>query len=96
MRVTAPLAAIGAWLVPAMAFACPVCFAANEANRDAYLGTTVVLSLLPLAFIGGIVLVLWARARAQQKAHETSPIVLRAAPEPTGAVSICNVPDDAR
>ncbi|MBX3269421.1 MAG: hypothetical protein KF729_04125 [Sandaracinaceae bacterium] len=92
MRLAAIGAAASAWLVPALALACPVCFDANEANRDAYVGTTVLLSLLPLAFVGAVVLVLRARARALEKAHETSPLGVA----PAGEFSICNVPDDAR
>ncbi len=35
------------------AFACPVCFAAkNEANRKAFLATTVFMSALPLLMVG--------------------------------------------
>lgn len=88
----AALAALAAWGVPSLALACPVCFDANEANRDAYVGTTVLLSLLPLAFVGAVVLVLRARARARANPHETSPIDR----PPEGEFSICNVPDDAR
>lgn len=73
MRPGALLAAAAAWLLPAVALACPVCFDSNEANRDAYLGTTVLLSLLPLAFVGGVVLVLRRRAQARENSHETSP-----------------------
>lgn len=46
---------------------CPVCFSATEANRDAFLGTTILLSLLPLAFIAAVLLVL--RDRAQELSH---------------------------
>lgn len=89
----AALAALLAWGLPSLALACPVCFDANEANRDAYVGTTVLLSLLPLAFIGAVALVLRARARARTNSpHETS----RIDQVPKGEFSICNVPDDAR
>ena len=33
---------------------CPVCFSAKEGSREAFIGTTIVLSLLPLLMIGGI------------------------------------------
>ena len=68
-----------AWLVPAAALACPVCFDANEANRDAFLGTTILLSLLPLAFIGAVLWVLRKRARGRAlplsspPSHEMNP-----------------------
>jgi hypothetical protein len=53
--VKARLAAFGAVLSsPAVAYACPVCFDANEANRTAFIVTTIFLSLLPLAMVGGI------------------------------------------
>ena len=42
---------------------CPVCFSATEANRDAFLGTTILLSLLPLAFIVGVIWFLRERSR---------------------------------
>ena len=91
MRVAIAAAAVS-WLAPAIALACPVCFDANEANRDAYVGTTVLLSLLPLAFVGAVVLALRARSRAREKAHETSPLGVA----PAGEFSICKFPDDAR
>lgn len=63
------LAAFGAiTLLPAVAYACPVCFDANEANRTAFLVTTVFLSLLPLSMIGGVIL--WLVGSARQKDEE--------------------------
>lgn len=38
---------------PATAQACAVCGAAVERSKAAFLGTTILLSLLPLALIGG-------------------------------------------
>jgi len=53
--VKAPLLALAAVLAtPAVAYACPVCFDANEANRTAFILTTIFLSLLPLGMVGGI------------------------------------------
>ena len=50
------------------AFACAVCFDANEESRGAFLGTTILLSLLPLGLIGGFA---WfIRRRARQLAAE--------------------------
>ncbi len=37
------------------AFACPSCVDPREANTNAFLGSTVALSLIPLAFIFGVV-----------------------------------------
>jgi hypothetical protein len=53
--VKARLLAFAAVLAtPTVAYACPVCFDANEANRTAFILTTVFLSFLPLAMVGGI------------------------------------------
>lgn len=49
--------------VPALAVACPVCGAATEDNRMAYLGMTIVMSLLPLVGFGGIAWWVWKRSK---------------------------------
>ena len=46
------------------AFACAVCFDANEESRGAFLGTTIFLSLFPLGMIGGLIFWIWRRAVA--------------------------------
>jgi hypothetical protein len=51
-------------LVPEAAHACPVCFDASDENRQAFLATTVFLSLLPLGMVGGVGL--WMRRRVKQ------------------------------
>ena len=38
--------------LPGVVHACAVCGAAVDRNRSAFLGTTILLSLLPLALIG--------------------------------------------
>ena len=40
-------------MLPAMAAACPVCGFGEDSSRTAYIATTVFLSVLPLALIGG-------------------------------------------
>jgi hypothetical protein len=40
-------------LCPRLALACPTCFNATADNRLAFIVTTIFLSLMPLAFIGG-------------------------------------------
>jgi hypothetical protein len=40
-------------LWPALAQACPVCFAASERSRVAFFDMTMFMSLLPLGMIGG-------------------------------------------
>lgn len=53
---------------PALAEACAVCGAArSEASRDAFIATTVFMTLLPLLAIGGVVL--WLRRRARRLAE---------------------------
>ena len=63
-----------AWLAPAAAFACPVCFDPNEANRNVWLGATILLSLLPLAFIGSVVWVLRMRAQEAELAEAATAV----------------------
>lgn len=40
-------------MLPEIAYACPVCFDANDENRQAFLATTAFLSLLPLGMVAG-------------------------------------------
>jgi hypothetical protein len=56
-------------LAPELARACAVCGAGadEDASRIAYLVTTIVLSALPLAMLGGFLLWLRARARRAQR-----------------------------
>jgi hypothetical protein len=42
-----------------------VCAAADARRSDAYVATTVLLSLLPLAAIGGIAWLVWRRSGAR-------------------------------
>ncbi len=60
--------------LPQVGLACSVCFSATEANRAAFISTTVFLSVLPLLLIGGLIGWLWRRSRAiQQNAPERRP-----------------------
>ena len=52
LRSIVALSAAAMALVPAAAWACPVCFTASPRVRMAFFGTTVLLSLLPLGMIG--------------------------------------------
>lgn len=61
-------------MAPSLAAACPVCIEQRAAARGAYFNTTVLLSLLPLAFIGGIALYLRARLRAADDLGTGGPI----------------------
>lgn len=42
---------LAALMIPALAWACPVCFWANPKGRTAYLGTTLLLVLLPITLL---------------------------------------------
>lgn len=48
--------------------ACSVCFSATEETRGVYLGTTVLLSVVPLLFFGVTAHVMWSQ-RAPQSHH---------------------------
>lgn len=52
MKMLAPLVTAVAALWPSVGLACAVCAGSDE-SRDAFLGTTIFLSLFPLALIGG-------------------------------------------
>jgi hypothetical protein len=58
-------------LIPGLAQACSVCFSATDGNRIAYIGTTVLMSLLPLALIGGGIL--WIRKKENEPPSDDSP-----------------------
>ncbi len=46
-------------MLPGRALACPICFSGKADVLPAYFGTAALLSLLPLALLGGILL--WFR-----------------------------------
>ena len=57
--------------------ACPSCVDPREANTNAFLGSTVALSLIPLAFIFGVVAWVVKHEREANRAaaeEATSPI----------------------
>jgi hypothetical protein len=67
---------VGALLAgaPRVAHACAVCFTGREDDaRVAFIGTTVLLTLLPLAMIGGVAWWLWRRARALEREADAEP-----------------------
>lgn len=64
MRVLLVLAGAAlAALLATPAAACPGCITYGDANRQAFLETTILLSLLPLGMIGGGLW--WLRRRAR-------------------------------
>ena len=62
-------AAIATWAQSAEA--CSVCLSATEATREAYYLTTVLLMLLPFAFLGA--LVYWLRKAAGRRGDAQKP-----------------------
>lgn len=57
-------------LVALPALACPVCGVGQGESEWAYIAMTAVLSLLPLAMMGGVAFWLYRRARAHAQALE--------------------------
>jgi hypothetical protein len=75
------IAAFLAWM-PRVAEACAGCIArGDDDSREAFVATTVVLSLLPFLFVGA--LIWWIRRRARELAlraeAESAPALSRAA-----------------
>jgi hypothetical protein len=58
------------WATPGVAWACPACYSAGGEGMLAYLWTAVLLSILPLAMIGGIVVTVRRRTRAHRLSVE--------------------------
>jgi hypothetical protein len=82
--VRAALLAAALLLAPRVSQACAVCMSGREeASQWAFIGTTIVLSLLPLGLIGGVVF--WIRRRVRQmEADEARRRVAALSPEPIG------------
>jgi hypothetical protein len=82
------LAALAALLLPSSALACAACVAAADRNRTFFI-MTIVLSLLPLAMIGGGLLWIARRARGALSAEfeERDSPVAAAAQAPTFSAS---------
>ena len=65
------LVAAAAWAWPGIAAACAVCSAGrDEENQVAFLLSTLFMSVMPLAAIGGIVFFLWRRIQKLEAANE--------------------------
>jgi hypothetical protein len=56
-----------------LAHACPSCASPLEENRQAFVDTTIFLTLLPLAMIGGFVW--WVRRRSRAIELEQKPAI---------------------
>jgi hypothetical protein len=65
VRPIAWCAGVLSGLAPGVALACPVCFAARDkATQLAFLGTTILLTSLPVLMIGGVVV--WVARRSRE------------------------------
>ncbi|MBZ5698931.1 MAG: hypothetical protein LAN18_10340 [Acidobacteriia bacterium] len=48
-------------LIPGTAWACPACMVGDPKTAGIYLGSTLVMSALPLFLVGGLAYWLWRR-----------------------------------
>ena len=55
------IAAAGASLIPAAAWACPACMVGDPKTAGTYFGMTVVMSALPILLVCGLGYWLWRR-----------------------------------
>ncbi len=55
------IAAAGATLIPAVAWACPACMVGDPKTAATYFGMTVVMSSLPILLVCGLGYWLWRR-----------------------------------
>ena len=69
LAVTA-ITVVGVLLWPATGAACPVCFSGEDANREAYFLTFVLLTTLPLGCIFGVIWWLVRRAARMERAEQ--------------------------
>ncbi|MEW6431142.1 MAG: hypothetical protein AB1730_06500 [Myxococcota bacterium] len=60
-------------LLPGAALACPVCGVPSEQGQGAYLFMTPIMSLLPLALLGGVVAWVVVRVRHADRAEAPAP-----------------------
>lgn len=63
----APLLASMVLLVSTTALACPVCYNPREDSRLAFLWSAIVMTVLPLAMVGGLIYWLWRRANSDER-----------------------------
>jgi hypothetical protein len=71
-RLLAMALAAALLAAPGVAEACAVCFSATEENRMAFLVTTGLLTVLPLAILGGIGLWLRRHLREMERHHDAA------------------------
>ncbi len=61
---------------PGVALACATCTDPKEASRGAFIGVTLFLSLLPLAFIGSVGAYIYWRVQKREAAFSPGPPAL--------------------
>jgi len=83
--------ALASLLLPALALACPVCGLPPEETKWAYQLMSVVMSLLPLAMIGGGIAFLVHRVKKAEAEQALPP----RAPEGAGPMAVQAAPPDA-
>ncbi len=72
VRLVSTCALVVLTWAPRASWACSVCMTGREDdNRIAFITTTVFLSLLPLAMLGGVIWWLHRRVRQQKREQET-------------------------
>lgn len=57
---------------PAVAWACPSCANLQDANRQAFVNSTVFLSLMPVGMIAAIVIWVWRKMRQGEAGIDTA------------------------
>ena len=65
VRVCASALAVAATLAVDVAYACPSCASPLEENRQAFVDTTIFLTVVPLMMIGG--LIWWIRRKVRER-----------------------------
>ena len=76
MRIRRHAAALSAWAaawLADVAYACPSCASPLEENRQAFVDTTIFLTVVPLLMIGGFV---WWIRRKTRQIDETPDIAI--------------------
>lgn len=76
IRSVSSLVALFVASVASIAHACPTCASPLEENRQAFVDTTILLTLVPLAMIGGFVWWLRRKARSIEQPEIAVPETL--------------------
>jgi membrane protein DedA with SNARE-associated domain len=72
-RVTLAAAVVAVTWAADLAYACPSCASPLEENRQAFVDTTVFLTIVPLVMIGGFIWWLRRKIREMDGAPEIHP-----------------------